>query len=191
LQNRFVDLVHEAYDVAIRIGNLADSRLIARRLCTNRRVVVASPDYIERKGTPQHPRDLVNHDCTMFTGFSRPREWKLFGPDGPTSINVSGRVASNNIEVLLEAARRGLGFTLGPTLAIVSELVDGKLVRVLPEWVFEPTAVFVVYPSALQQSSKVRAAVDFLAQRLKDPTDWDAALVDRVPGFEGWLDASR
>jgi DNA-binding transcriptional LysR family regulator len=184
LTDRMVDLVEEGMDLAIRIGSLADSRLIARRLCTNHRILVASPEYLARRGTPMHPDDLVQHDCIFFTGFSRPREWKLLGPDGPVSVSLSGRVASSNVQLLTEAAKQGLGITVGATLSVGPALRSGELVRVLNEYEFENTAIFAVYPSARQLSTKVRALVDFLAEQFCDPPSWDRSLVGKVPGFE-------
>jgi DNA-binding transcriptional LysR family regulator len=103
-------------------------------------------------------------------------------------VPVSGRIASNNVEVLANSAKQGLGITFGATLAVGGSLRKGELVRVLPDWVFEPTAVFVVFPSALKQSQKVRAAVEFMAEQLGEPPRWDRDLADRVPGFDGWLE---
>jgi DNA-binding transcriptional LysR family regulator len=183
LTNRFVDLVDESMDLAIRIGSLSDSRLIARRLCTNNRILVASTDYLKRHGTPTCPNDLVNHECVLFSGFSRPREWRLVGPEGPLSVQVSGRLAVNNVEVMTASAKQGLGITLGATLSVGPALLSGELVRVLSDYTFETTAIFAVYPSARQLSTKVRAAVDFLAEHLQDPPSWDRALKGKVPGF--------
>jgi DNA-binding transcriptional LysR family regulator len=183
LTNRFVDLIEEGMDLAIRIGSLADSRLIARRLCSNRRVLVASPTFLARHGTPQRIEELAERDCVIFTGFSRPREWKLLGPGGPITVTVGGRVASNNVEVLTESAKLGLGITVGATLSVGPALLSGELVRVLSDYEFEPTAIFAVYPSARQLSTKVRSVVDYLAEKLDDPPSWDRALAGRVPGF--------
>jgi DNA-binding transcriptional LysR family regulator len=183
LTNRFVDLVDEGIDLAIRIGSLTDSRLIARRLCNNKRVLVATPGYLKQRGVPKAPADLKGHDAILFTAFARPREWRLIGPDGPLSVNVSGRLATNNVEVASTAARQGLGITVGATLSVGKALLSGELVRVLPDYEFEPTAVFAVYPSARQLSTKVRATVDFLVERMEDPPSWDRALTGRVPGF--------
>ncbi|HEY4188392.1 MAG TPA: LysR family transcriptional regulator [Polyangia bacterium] len=184
LADRFVDLIDEGMDLALRIGTLNDSRLIARRMCTNRRVLVASSAYLKRRGNPKAPGDLVNHDCILFTGFTRPREWNLLGPSGALSVAVSGRLASNNIDVLTTAAKNGLGITLGATLSVGPALMSGELVRVLPAWEFEPTAIFAVYPSARQLSTKVRAALDFFTEKLCDPPSWDRLLKGRVPGFQ-------
>jgi len=183
LANRFVDLIEEGMDLAIRIGALSDSRLIARRLCTNQRVLVASPSYLQRRGTPQSLSDLSDHDAIIFTSFAKPREWKLLGRDGPASVSVSGRLATDNIDALTSAAKQGLGITVGATLAVGPALLSGELVRVLPEYEFEPTGIFAVYPSARQLSTKVRAVVDFLVENFQDPPSWDRALVGRVPGF--------
>jgi DNA-binding transcriptional LysR family regulator len=186
LTDRFVDLIDEGVDLAIRVGALPDSQLMVRRLCTNHRVLVASPSYLERRGTPSQPSELASHDCLVFTQFSRPREWRLVGPNGTSSVTVTSRVASNNPLALIETAKRGLGITIGATLAIGPALLSGELVRVLPDYEFEPSAIFALYPSARQLSTKVRATVDFLAQHLNDPTSWDHSIVGRVPGFDGW-----
>lgn len=184
LTNRFVDLIEEGMDLAIRIGQLADSRLIARRLCTNQRVLVASPSYLARRGVPKEPADLEEHDCVLFSDFARPREWKLLGRDGSVSVNISGKIASNNMEVMTSAAKQGLGITLGATLSVGPALLSGELVRVLSDYQLEPTAIFAVYPSARQLSSKVRATVDFLVETLSDPPIWDRMLAGKVPGFD-------
>ena len=182
LSDRFVDLIDEGMDLAIRIGSLSDSRLIARRLCTNHRVLVASQAYLDRRGVPSHPSELADHECVLFTSFARPREWKLHGPEGPVTVSVSGRMASNNADVVATAAKRGLGITVGATLVVGPSLKAGELVRVLSDWVFENTSVFALYPSGRQLSTKVRATVDFLAEHLKDPPSWDRQLIG-VPGF--------
>jgi DNA-binding transcriptional LysR family regulator len=183
LSNRFVDLIEEGMDLAIRVGSLGDSRLMARRLCVNRRVLVAAPSYLERHGTPKSIEDLAKHDCIIFTGFTRPREWKLIGPQGPVTVSVSGRVATDNVEVLTSTSTQGLGIAVGATMSVNTALKSGELVRVLPDWEFEQTAVFAVYPSGRQLSSKVRATVDFLVEKLEDPPIWDRSLRGHVPGF--------
>jgi DNA-binding transcriptional LysR family regulator len=183
LTNRFVDLIEEGIDLAIRIGSLADSRLVARRLCTNRRVLVAAPSYLKRRGKPKAVEELARHECVLFTGFARPTEWRLIGPDGPVSVSIAGRVATNNVEMLTTAARQGLGITVGATLSVGPALLSGELVRVLSDYEFEQSAVFAVFPSARQLSTKTRATVDFLAAKLGDPPTWDQNLRGKVPGF--------
>lgn len=183
LTNRFVDIIDEGIDLALRIGALSDSRLIARRLCANKRILVASPDYLARHGVPKHPDELAEHEMVIYTGFARPREWKLIGPDGPVSVTISGRVGTNNIAVLGDSAKKGLGITVGPTMSVNQELLKGELVRVLEDYEFEQSAIFAVYPSARQLSTKVRAVVDFLAAKFVDPPTWERMLVGKVGGF--------
>jgi DNA-binding transcriptional LysR family regulator len=190
LTNRFVDIIDEGVDLAIRIGALSDSRLIARRLCTNQRILVASPSYLARRGVPAHPDELAEHEIVVYTGFTRPREWKLIGPDGPSSVTISGRFGTNLIEVLRDSARKGLGITVGPTMLVYEDLLSGVLVRVLDQYEFEPTGVFAVYPSARQLSTKVRAVVDFLVAKFQDPPAWERDLSGRVCGYDAQLSAS-
>ncbi|MBW4698288.1 MAG: LysR family transcriptional regulator [Aphanocapsa lilacina HA4352-LM1] len=181
LTDRFVDLIEEGIDLALRIGALPDSRLIARRLCTNRRILVASPDYLARAGIPVRPADLTRHSCLIFTALTRPRDWRLVGPEGTTSVSVTGRLIANNGDALLEAALEGLGICPTATFVAVDLLMRGELVRVLPEHEFEPTAVHAVYPSARQLSTKVRSAVDLLVKTFADPPPWDRLPVPAPP----------
>ncbi len=144
---------------------------------------MASRGYLAARGVPRHPSDLAGHDCVIFTGFARSREWKLIGPDGPITVEISGRITSNDIDVMTDAAKQGLGIMVGATLAVGSALVSGDLVPVLSDYAFEPTAIFAVYPSARQLSTKVRAVVDFLAEALPEPPLWDRELAGKIPGF--------
>ncbi|SOC02549.1 DNA-binding transcriptional LysR family regulator [Alloalcanivorax xenomutans] len=184
LSDRFIDLIDGGVDLAIRIGALEDYRLVARRLCANRRLLVASPAYIRRHGVPREPKELSDHQCLIFTALEKPRHWRLQGPEGTVSVPVAGPVVCNNGEVLTEAAKAGLGIAMGVTFSIADALLSGDLVRVLPEYEFEPSAVHAVYPSARQLSRKVRAVVDFLAESLPGPPSWDLALRGKVVGFE-------
>ncbi|HEY6726175.1 MAG TPA: LysR family transcriptional regulator [Polyangiaceae bacterium] len=184
LTDRFIDLIDEGIDLGIRFGTLPDSRLIARRLCTNHRVLVAAPSYLERRGTPRTPADLPGHECLIFTSFSKPQEWRLIGPDGPVTVGISGHISSNNIAALASAAESGMGITVTATMVVGPQLASGQLVRVLPQYEFEPSAIFAVYPSARQLSTKVRAVVDFLVERLPDPPPWDRALSNVIKPAE-------
>ncbi len=184
LSDRFVDLIEEGVDLAVRIGALEDSRLVARRLCANRRLLVASPAYVRRCGAPQAPAHLADHQCLIFTALERSRHWRLVSSAGAVAVPVSGSLICNNGEALTEAAKAGMGIALGATFSVSEALLSGELVRVLPEYEFEPTAVHAVYPSARQLSGKVRALVDFLAEALTGPPVWDLALRGVVPGFQ-------
>jgi DNA-binding transcriptional LysR family regulator len=183
LMDRFVDLIHEQVDLAIRAGSPFDSRLSSRRLCKNRRVLVASPDYLKQHGTPQTPEDLSSHECVLFTGFANSREWRLTGPNGTITLSVSGMLSSNNGYVLNTLAEQSLGITFGATLSLAPSLLAGRLVRVLSPYEMEETAIFAVYPATERLPTKVAAVVDFFAEQLTDPPIWDRQLVGKAPGF--------
>jgi DNA-binding transcriptional LysR family regulator len=176
LQDGINDLVEEGIDLVVRIGLLKDSRLVARRLCSNRRILVASPAYLDMHGTPEKPEDLANHVCLPCTYMGRPNEWRLLGPNGAARVSIGGGLASNNVGVLVAAAEAGHGISMGPTQSVARALASGRLSRVLPGWEFERTAIYALYPSRRQLSAKVRATVDFLSEHFTDPPPWDAGL---------------
>jgi DNA-binding transcriptional LysR family regulator len=176
LQDGINDLVEEGIDLVVRIGLLKDSRLVARRLCSNRRILVASPAYLDMHGTPEKPEDLANHVCLPCTYMVRPNEWRLLGPNGAARVSIGGGLASNNVGVLVAAAEAGHGISMGPTQSVARALASGRLSRVLPGWEFERTAIYALYPSRRQLSAKVRATVDFLSEHFTDPPPWDAGL---------------
>lgn len=183
LLDRFVDLVEEGVDLALRIGNLQDSGMIARRLCTNNRILVAAPSYLRKRGKPKTPDALKSHSCALYTGFDKPSQWRLCNGTERTTVLVTGGFSSNSPQALASFAEHGGGITLGATVVVERALQSGSLVRVLPEWSFDPTGIYAVYPSAKQVTSKVRAAVDFLASKLSNPPLWEAELQGKVPGF--------
>lgn len=175
LTDRFVDLVDEGVDVAVRIGNLSDSSLVARRLAVIRRVVCASPDYLKARGVPQTPDDLKAHDCLINTNMGAGREWRFAHADGkPWPVEVNGRMHSNNGDMLRVAALRGHGFVDLPTFIVGEDLKAGTLVGVLEPYVAQHLTLNAVYPTARHLSPKVRAFVDFLSQRFGgDKPYWD------------------
>lgn len=171
--DRQVDLIAEGYDVAIRVGDLGDGRLIARKLAAAERVVCASPAYLERVGTPESPDALAGHACLLYAYHATPGRWQLRGPDGERSVEVSGPLVANNALMLVEAAVRGRGLVFLPTFHAAAELRAGRLRRVLPAWGW-PLGVFAVYPPAQRVPSKVRVFVDFMLERLREPP-WSGA----------------
>lgn len=177
LNDRVVDLVDEGFDVAVRIAQLADSSLMARRLCRSRRLVVASPAYIARRGAPQTPEDMADHDCVLYSYLLREGAWDLSGPDGRrAAVRITrGRLRANNGDVLLQAAIDGLGLAMMPTFIVGPALADGSLIRVLPEWQDDTGSVYAVHPHARFTPAKVRVFVDFLAQRFHGEPAWDRA----------------
>ena len=166
--DRFVDVVEEGFDVVVRIGRLAESSLVARRLAPFRRVVCASPDYWAEAGTPDRPDDLRRHACLLYAYQNNPQEWPFSGPGGPTAVHVDGPMVSNNGEALRAAAEAGLGVALLPTFLVSNALNDGKLVRVLADYEETDLAIHAVYPHARHLSVKVRAFVDYLVETFRD-----------------------
>lgn len=174
MSDRFVDLVEEGYDVAVRIGRLTDSALVARRLAPLRRVVCASPAYLAAKGVPQTPADLAAHDCLSYSNMAASDEWSFVEADGrPVSVAVRGRLHVNNGDTLRIAALSGLGLVTQPTFIVGADLQAGTLVGVLSDYVAQDGAVYAVYPHSRHLSPKVRAFVDFLAERFGPRPYWD------------------
>jgi DNA-binding transcriptional LysR family regulator len=173
LNDRIVDLVDEGYDLAVRIAQLADSSLIARRLAPSRMVVCASPAYLERRGRPHHPGDLADHDCLDYRYQAR-EEWQFEGPEGPTAVRVRGRLEANNGDVLRIAACCGAGIVLQPSFIVGADLAAGRLVPVLPGYRVPELAISAVYPHSRHLSAKVRSFVDFLVPRFGERPAWDA-----------------
>lgn len=176
LNDRVVDLVEEGYDVAVRIGRLADSGLIARRLSPCRVVACASPGYLERRGWPAAPADLLRHDCLMYAYASHGAAWRFGGEGGEQEVRVSGSLMANNGDALMAAALAGQGIILQPTFIVGEALREGRLLPVLPGWRVADYTMYAVYPSARHLSPKVRRFVDFLAARFRDPPPWDAGI---------------
>ncbi len=180
LNDRQMDVIEEGFDMAIRIARLPDSSLIARRLAPCRRVVMASPAYWDRKGHPTHPNDLKDHDALIYNYLADPDTWTFKGPEGRINITVTGRMRANNGEVLLEAAKRGLGVDFAPTFFCCGEIRDGELEVVLSEFEDDALSVYAVYPHRRHLSPRVRAFVDFLADRFGENPYWDEMSVDSV-----------
>lgn len=163
--DRRVDLIAEGYDLAIRVANLSDSTLLARRLGRTRTLTVASPAYLETRGTPLHPRELVGWDALVYSHDAAPSAWRFRGADGETVVKVSNRFVANNLEGLMAAAVAGLGVARVPDAIAAPDVRAGLLVRVLAAWEDE-IPVWAVYPPGRHLSPKVRTFVDFLVASL-------------------------
>ena len=173
MNDRFVDLVDEGFDVAVRIGSLADSSLVARKLAPIRRAVCASPAYLTARGVPASPDHLATHDCIGYSNMPT-QEWRFVAPDGrPWPVAVTGRFAANNGDAIRAAALRGVGLALLPTFLIGGDLQAGTLMTVLDGFVPQDMTLNAVYPHARHLSPKVRAFVDFLAERFGPRPYWD------------------
>lgn len=153
----------EAFDLAIRIGPLDESSLVARRICNLERVICASPGYLERHGRPRTPDDLQQHNCLSITSLPALRRWPFDTDDGIRVVHVGGNVAANNAEAVLQLALAGVGITRLSDVVVSAAIRDGALVPILTDWHHvEPVPLFATYPSSRNLSPKVRAMVDFL-----------------------------
>lgn len=184
LSDRAVSLIEEGYDVAVRIAELEDSSLAARKLAPNRRVVCASPDYLKRHGTPRTPADLARHDFLMTTSehdFSFLIEFR--DPDGQAgSVRVSGRYACDHWSVLRDWAVAGLGVALKSTWDVRRHLEDGSLVALFPGYTFDTdVAIYAVYPHRRLLPAKTRAFIDFLAESFGPEPYWDRPFAPAAP----------
>lgn len=170
---RFVDIVAEGFDAAIRIGELADSRLIARKLCDHRRILCAAPAYLQRHGEPKAPADLAAHNCLGFTGLHSYPEWKLTRGDEQKSVRVRSGMVSNDNEALLSAARLGLGILAGGEWLMKRDIDTGHLVRVLPQWQLDVDAgVYLVRPSARYNTATTTAFKHWIEERFARGAPW-------------------
>lgn len=165
LDDRTIDLLHDRCDVAIRVGALDSSTLVARRLAGVRLVLCASRAYLDGAPALATPDDLQHHECILHAG---DRAWRLRRGDDVRTVVVRGRLRTRSPVLRLEAVLAGLGVTWLPELTCAEELAAGRLVALLEGWQGPETAVFAVYPSSRQLSPKVRAFVDLLVERLDE-----------------------
>ncbi len=165
LTDTFVDIIREGYDLAIRIGELEDSSLVARKLCNERRVISAAPSYLTRAGTPRTLADLNSHNCLIAGAQDL---WRLDGPDGPHELRVKGNMRSNSAEFVRAGLMQGLGLALRAIWDIGPELSRGELVVVLPEYQGSAkNAIYAIYPCREFMPAKVTAFIDFFAEILE------------------------
>ncbi|WP_080574983.1 LysR substrate-binding domain-containing protein [Pseudomonas putida] len=171
--DRFVDLIGEGFDAAIRIGELADNRLVASKLCDHVRILCASPQYLARHGEPAQPEDLAVHNCLGFNGLRSFPEWRLMSDTRQTSVKVAGSLRSNDNEALLEAARRGVGILAGGDWLMGEDLASGCLVRVLAQWQLDKAAgIYLVRPTARLNTAAMGVFKAWLEDRFKAGPPW-------------------
>jgi DNA-binding transcriptional LysR family regulator len=174
--DQVVDLVAAGMDLALRIGVLSSSSLVARRLATDRRVLCAAPDYLRRRGVPQAPEDLAAHDCLLLRGGPAPKgTWRLSdGQGGHVSVRVKGRLESNQGDALREAALAGLGIAQHSTWHVCDDLRAGRLVLVLPGHPPPDAGIYAITPQR-RKPARARAFIDFLAARFATNPPWEHA----------------
>ena len=177
MTDSIVNLVEEGFDVSIRIGEMADSTLVARKLGVPKRVLVASPEYLERHGTPKCPIDLKDHECLKLSIPTSLNRWEFMHEDGPKTVEVSGRFEADNAIALHEAALAGLGLFRAGTFVVGEDLKSGRLVQVLAEFEMGGDAgIFVLWPHNRNLSAKVRAFVDTLVDAYTPVPPWERDL---------------
>jgi DNA-binding transcriptional LysR family regulator len=162
LNDRYIDLVEQGIDIAVRFGRLNDSSLVARRLAGSPFALVASPVYLEQHGVPDHPTELMRHRCLHYTYLSTGNEWVFPGPDGEIRVRIQGHFRSNNGYALRDAMLDGHGIAIMPLVFIQQELERGTAVPVLQEFTTTPLPVSAVYPSGRFVSAKVRTFIEYL-----------------------------
>nr|WP_207204109.1 LysR family transcriptional regulator [Pseudomonas sp. TH31] len=166
LSDQQVDPVRGGFDVTLRIASLPDSSMIARLLAPAPRIMVASPAYLKRAGTPQEPRDLTAHQCLNYGYLQSGVSLQLSNGKETQRVNVTGPLHANNGDLLAQAAEAGMGIALLPDFIVDEALAAGRLVPVLCEWQAPPITINAVYPSSRRVPQKTRTFIDFLLKEL-------------------------
>lgn len=165
--DRYVDLIEEGYDLSVRIGELPDSSLVARKVASNHRILVAAPGYFDKLPMPTKPADLADHECFSFTRYAQ-LAWTFVRGEETSTVTVGGKFRSDSSDAIYQAVTSGAGIGLVARYICHRDLAEGRLVPLLPDWRVTPeTAIYVVYPSRLYLAPKVRAFSDFFAARFK------------------------
>jgi DNA-binding transcriptional LysR family regulator len=175
LNDRFVGLIEEGWDVAIRIGQLAESTMIARKLAPCDMALCAAPSYLAKSGTPRSVDDLADHNCLTYTLLRAlgPDHWP-FGTDGKVIVPIKGNLRANNGDVLVAAALAGQGLVYQPTFFVNAELRAGRLVSLeLDHPTLQLAGIFAVYPADRRPPAKLRAFIDFLVSRFAPVPPWE------------------
>jgi DNA-binding transcriptional LysR family regulator len=170
MSDSFVDLVEQGIDLAIRLGEVQDPGLVARRIGTIRRLTVAAPAYLERRGTPRTPADLARHDCIVYTRLATGNRWHFADRDGPVVVDVDGRYRADTSEAVREGVLAGLGLAVIPAFAFRDEVASGAVRVLLEDFEPRPLSMHLVYPSRRLVPPRVRVMIDFLTHEFElDP----------------------
>ena len=176
LSDRVVDIVNESFDCAVRVGDLPDSSLVSVRLADNRRLCVATPGYLKRAGTPQHPNELARHEClTLSSDASQTRGWAFIVDGEVIHLRPSGRLDCTDGQVLHAWCLAGLGIAWRSTWEVEHEVASGLLVSVLDGFAAPPNGIYAVFPHAKHLALRVRLWIDFLKHSYGDPAYWRGA----------------
>lgn len=167
LNDRVVNLVDEAFDVAIRIGNLPDSSLIARKLAPYRMIACASPSYLAKHGTPQTPAQLAAHNCMGFMYSAAQKHWQFTDREIIDNVQINGNFRVNNGQALRTAALHGMGIIVQPEVLLAEDLASGILVRILPNHQLPSQSMHIVYPSNRNMTLKMKSFIEFVVERFR------------------------
>lgn len=175
--DREVDLMQEGFDLAVRIAQLSDSSLIARRIAPIHRILCASPKYLKCAGTPRTPGDLIDHQILVYTLLRDYESWTLTDKDGQTSrIKLNPYIKASTGEFLRDAAVAGQGITFLPTFIVYQEIERGALLPLFTEFTTPEVNAYVIYPQTRHLSQRVRTFVDFLVEKFAGIPYWDRAI---------------
>ena len=173
LVDRHVDLIEEGFDLAVRIGTLARSELVARRLGSDRIAIAAAPGYLARHGVPETPADLARHNCLTYSYATLGDEWRMKDEAGAQhTVKVSGSLRASNGEMARLAALEGVGLIRQPLFLVGKDIRDGRLVEVLTDYRSDELGIYAVYPSRKHLSAKVRVFVELLAETFASRREW-------------------
>lgn len=168
LDDRVIDLVAEGFDMAVRIGHLQDSSLVARKLASVEFAVCASKDYLQQYGEPLHPSDLSEHEVMIYSNVVVGQQWHFYEGDKRLTPRVKHRLSANNGELLASAASHGLGITAGPLFYLQEYIDRGDLVPVLQSFSVGSAGMYAVYPSGRLVSRRVKSFSDYLYEYFRD-----------------------
>jgi len=173
LSDRVVDIVNEGFDCAVRVGDLPDSSLVGVRLADNRRLCVATPEYLRVAGTPQHPSELGRHQClTLSSDASQTRGWAFQVDGAVTHLRPGGRLDCSDGQVLHAWCLQGLGIAWRSTWEVQGDIAAGRLVSVLEDFAAPPNGIYAVFASARHLPLRVRLWIDFIKHSYGDPGYW-------------------
>ena len=180
LSDRVVDLAGEGYDCAVRVGDLPDSSLVSVRMADNRRLCVATPEYLKRQGTPQHPNELMRFDClTLSSDASQTRGWAFRIPkaqgDEVVHLKPAGPLDCSDGQVLHDWCLAGYGIAWRSTWEVESEIASGRLAEVLAEFAAPPNGIYAMFPQRKHLPLRVRLWIDFLKHNYSQSDFWKAS----------------
>jgi DNA-binding transcriptional LysR family regulator len=174
MDDKVVDLISGSFDIAIRIGKLPDSSLIAKRIAPCHSVLCASPDYLKKHGTPITPSDLAHHNCLSYSYFQAGSEWRFKGQEGMISVVPKGNYCVNNSEALFEGLLAGLGVCQMPTFIVGSAIEQGKLISLMPHYELPKHAIYAMLPERKHIPAKISIFLTYLKTYIDERSaSWD------------------